>query len=332
MGQVVIPHFAHVSSNNCSIAFSEGESAEHLAGKQQLYDFFRSSNPVQMEAALEKIKQRPDLLVNNRYAIEFQCSSIPKDLFDSRNSGYRKIGIQPIWILRTPTTLQKLTDGIHLFSLTKFHQLFIPQRPLIGQTLLTYDSISESFLYASHLLPVQQNKFIAKIRRLPIGSQQFPFLLVNPPTKKELKIYEKIYISKRRQFLTSRILTSRKGLHDQFLRFCYMNRIRPEELPLYIGMPTAYSEIFVGHAAEWQANLIFHVIEYGREEQSLNTFLNRQTHFDWALAREAVNNYMLVLDQFGICPLSPDSLRKSVPVEILFESIAPHILAKRYEN
>ncbi|MFC4409490.1 competence protein CoiA [Chungangia koreensis] len=332
VGQVVIPHFAHISSNDCSSAFSEGESADHLAGKQQLYEFFQSYYPVQLEAVLDKIKQRPDLLVNNRFAIEYQCSPIPKDLFDHRNAGYKEIGIKPIWIIRTPTTLQELSDGIQLFSLSKFQQLFIPRRPLIGQTLLTYDNTNKSFLYASHLLPVQQNQVIAKIRRLPIGSQQFPFLLVNPPTKRELKIYEKIYSSKRRRFLSSRVLTSRKGLKDRFLRNCYMFRIRPEELPSFIGMPTAGSEIFEGHAVEWQANLIFHVIENGMEDQSLDTFINRQPHLDRNLAWAAVNNFLLFLDQLGLCPLTPDCLRKSVPVEILFELITPHFLAKRYEN
>lgn len=333
VGQVVIPHFAHHSASSCTEAFSEGESPDHLAGKQQLYEFFHAAHfKVQMEAVLSSIAQRPDLFVNDRFAIEFQCSPISKELFDSRNSGYHKAGITPIWILRTPPAVQKLTDGLHVVSLSKFHQLFIPRRPMIGQTLLTYDSSSKTFYYVSHLLHVHQNQFIAKVRRLPIATQQFPFYSVKPPTERELRYYEKVYTNKRQQFIASRILRSRKGINDRFLRYCYFFRIHPEQLPNWIGVPTSGCEIFKGHAAEWQASLVFHMLTYGEGEGSLTVFIDQQPNYDFQLAKDAVNSYLLYLEQIGIAPTDRENLKKSVPDEILFAPVFPHILAKRYEN
>ena len=41
VGDIIIPHFAHLKDAACATLFSEGESQSHLQGKQQLYAFFQ---------------------------------------------------------------------------------------------------------------------------------------------------------------------------------------------------------------------------------------------------------------------------------------------------
>ena len=79
-GKHKIAHFAHFKHQACE-SFSEGETAEHLRAKNQLYQWLLQQNlPVQMEAYLPLLKQRPDLLVG-KIAIEMQCSPLSTTRF-----------------------------------------------------------------------------------------------------------------------------------------------------------------------------------------------------------------------------------------------------------
>lgn len=95
-GAVKLSHFAHRRHSECSQAFSEGESREHLLGKRQLYDLFRPH--VRLEVYLPGLKQRPDLLVG-RTAVEYQCSPLDFQRFMDRTAGYLDNDYHPVWIL-----------------------------------------------------------------------------------------------------------------------------------------------------------------------------------------------------------------------------------------
>lgn len=101
-GKVKIAHFAHLPGANCTV--SEGETTEHLAGKQQLLEWLSALGEVpQLEVYLPAINQRPDLLLKrSRIAVEFQCSPLTEQRLRERNTGYRQLGIRPIWILGRP--------------------------------------------------------------------------------------------------------------------------------------------------------------------------------------------------------------------------------------
>lgn len=96
-GTIMSPHFSHQKNSNCITLIEEGETEEHLLGKQQLY-FFTRSNKTLVENYLPKIKQRPDLLYKN-LAIEFQCSPININKLEHRIHGYEKQQIKSLWIL-----------------------------------------------------------------------------------------------------------------------------------------------------------------------------------------------------------------------------------------
>lgn len=101
-GKIKIAHFAHLPGADCSV--SEGETVEHLVGKQQLLEWLSAlGKDPQLEVYLPEINQRPDLLLRkSQIAVEFQCSPLTVQHLRERNDGYQQLGIKPIWILGRP--------------------------------------------------------------------------------------------------------------------------------------------------------------------------------------------------------------------------------------
>lgn len=114
-GKKITSHFSHYPKEACQ-TFSEGETAEHLAGKRQLYDWLHlNGEKVEMEAYLPELKQRPDLLWTRengtKVALEFQCSPLPRSRMEERTNGYLKNGYTVYWILGERFHIKKkLTD------------------------------------------------------------------------------------------------------------------------------------------------------------------------------------------------------------------------------
>ncbi|GLB47035.1 competence protein [Philodulcilactobacillus myokoensis] len=101
-GSKKMAHFAH-DQNNCCHSFSEGETNEHLLGKQQIHDFLINGGlkNIKLESYLPTIRQRPDILCS-KIAFEFQCSPISSQRLKQRISGYHQLGMTSFWILGSP--------------------------------------------------------------------------------------------------------------------------------------------------------------------------------------------------------------------------------------
>lgn len=114
-GKAKVPHFAH-HKFQCNI-FSEGESSEHLQGKNFLMEISRTRyQKVELEAYLSDLKQKPDILVNNQIAFEFQCSPISVQKMVSRSKGYKKKQLRYFWFLGKRHFLKrKMTQQIAQF-------------------------------------------------------------------------------------------------------------------------------------------------------------------------------------------------------------------------
>lgn len=263
VGDVVIPHFAHQQDASCSASFSEGESTEHLQGKQQLYEFFqRIGKAVKLEPYFSALAQRPDLLVTNhsyQIPIEFQCSTIPISQLTLRTMGYESAGMTPIWLLRTPTKLKTLSQGVGIFHFSRFEKSFFTKKSPEGFVLLTYDPEFSQFHYFTSLFHIVGKQHIGMHRILSISDQIFPFARPIIPSKNELRSYWRLYLSIREQFLRTRILVNRRGINDPFLRACYELRMPPLELKKWIGIPVKSMEAFEEHVCEWQLALVYFI-------------------------------------------------------------------------
>lgn len=103
-GRKNVAHFAHRHADLCG--FSEGETAEHLRGKKQLYRLTKQKGwRPRLEVYLPQIAQRPDILLEvagKRMALEFQCSPLSLQRLRERNEGYRQEGITVWWLLGSP--------------------------------------------------------------------------------------------------------------------------------------------------------------------------------------------------------------------------------------
>ncbi|WP_248514139.1 competence protein CoiA [Sporosarcina sp. NCCP-2222] len=267
VGDIVIPHFAHFQEAHCTSAFSEGESAEHVNGKQQLYRFLCNLDfQVVMEPLLPALSQRPDLLVQHLKTltpIEFQCSRISQALMEERTKGYQKAGMEPIWILHTPAKLSKLPLGVNVFRFSKFEEQFFTTPNYEHPFLLTYNTYTQTFHYYSNLLPVDGERYIGVHTKLPITYQCYPFALPKSPAPSMLTEYLSCYVQLRDHYIRSRIQYNRQGIHHPFLRCCYELRIPPVLLPNWIGVPVQTKRAFRVHDCEWQLCLLYELAQKG---------------------------------------------------------------------
>lgn len=97
-GQIMCPHFAHVSLKNCDF-YSENESDEHLQLKAALYQALSQSENVTVEAVLPELHQVADVLVNDNLALEVQCSRLSEKRLRERTTSYHKAGFNVLWLL-----------------------------------------------------------------------------------------------------------------------------------------------------------------------------------------------------------------------------------------
>lgn len=119
-GQIMRPHFAHVSLKNCDF-YSENESDEHLQLKVALYQALSQSENVTVEAVLPELHQVADVLVNDNLALEVQCSRLSEKRLRERTTSYHKAGFNVLWLLG-----EKLWLGERLTPLQR-HFLYFSQ-------------------------------------------------------------------------------------------------------------------------------------------------------------------------------------------------------------
>ena len=306
-GMIKTPHFAHIHNISCTQAFSEGESEDHLKGKLHLFEFLQKHFlPVQLEAYLPFLQQRPDLYIQSELyplAIEFQCSQIPINAMEQRTAGYRTKKITPLWILRTPKNSDFPDQEIGTMKLSSFRQRFFYTTPN-GKMILTYCPQSKYFHYISNPMHVKATNFIVKVKKLSIEEQSWPFAIVKKIYWKEFQKYLTIYKRLRFKHIDNLYIFNRKGIQSPFLQICYRWRMQPKEVPLFIGIPSKRASIFTCHAIEWQIQFIDFLHKQGlsiqkADYQHCKTFLLYRNLSSNTTSEhiKAVENYLHILQR-----------------------------------
>ncbi|KOY82422.1 hypothetical protein I6G82_14750 [Lysinibacillus macroides] len=259
MGHYNIPHFAHLAKNQCDQFFAEGESKLHLQGKIQLFEWLQKlGHKVELEPFLNTLSQRPDLLVtiaDNRFAFEFQCSAISHEKWQQRTTGYEKHHIQPVWLFQTPSQKQTI-NGISKLKISPLLQKALISTKTEFPYLITYNALTAKFIYWTNLLHVHGHTFIGKVQEIPLAKQCFPFYQPTCITQQEFQQYWQLYKDACRQFAYGRLLYSKKGVQDPFLRYCYELQLSPSAIPLFIGIPVKEGAAIPLCASEWQIMLL----------------------------------------------------------------------------
>ncbi|MEG0386163.1 MAG: competence protein CoiA family protein [Solibacillus sp.] len=320
VGQIKIPHFAHVKKSDCDSLFSEGESYAHLLGKQHLQELFEKLQlqPV-LEPYLPAISQRPDLLITKgkrKYAIEFQCSRLSPQQYYKRTEGYKNIQIMPIWIIQTPNEKFK-SPGLTKLSINHTNVQYI-QVYKNQHYLLSYDVHSRTFYYISNLLPIHGQQYFGYIQSISLMNQVFPFFVPKKMTEQQFKAMLNQFAAYRFQFLHTRLLFSRKGVNDSLLRAIYELQLTVSKLPNFIGIPLSNHEQYEVFSVEWQLQLFYFM---ARHQLTPRTFHMKAIpyFFEWskippsAHLQKAIEQYVNVLIKLAI-----ETVHSEVPSEQLF--------------
>ncbi|APX72284.1 hypothetical protein M5C72_03855 [Companilactobacillus allii] len=111
----------------------ENERSIHKKGKKLIVDALKiiGYKDITLEHYLKTIKQRPDIMIDQRIVIEYQCAKINIDKLMNRVESYHALGITNIWIL----------GGEYLSNkLYRVHMKFISYNLNWGFYLLMLDS------------------------------------------------------------------------------------------------------------------------------------------------------------------------------------------------
>ena len=175
-GQVMCPHFAHISLQDCQF-FSENESAQHLSLKAALYkSLVNHGEKVRIEKVLSEIGQIADLFVSDSLALEVQCSRLSQQRLRERTRAYQQAGYEVRWLLGEDLWLgRRLTDlqrdflyftaniGFHLWELDW-------KKEEIRLKYLIYEDIFGKVYYLTKIWPLTEN--LMAVLRYPYQSEK----------------------------------------------------------------------------------------------------------------------------------------------------------------
>ncbi|MBU5271431.1 competence protein CoiA [Staphylococcus caprae] len=151
-GEKVIPHFAHKvkGSRPCY----KNETYEHYQTKILLAQKFEKLNHhVQIEPYYGGVYQYPDLVIDNKFAIEVQFSRISVNEIMKRTRGLESIGLSVYWLI-SDMVIKK-----NIMKLNQFQATFI--NPM-SRTLFTWSIDKAELVIYRHLQNIGGKKFVAK--------------------------------------------------------------------------------------------------------------------------------------------------------------------------
>lgn len=251
IGEINIPHFAHKTLSDCHHS-NEPESSLHLQGKLLLYQFFNRLNfKVELEKYLSEIRQRADLLVDKKYAIEFQCSLIPAQQLIQRSKGYRQLDIYPLWIkgLKEPCC-----EGIGQLQIKSYEIAMFQQTGNLPYVLLFCPS-NNQFYYYSNLFYVSSNRWVGKTKSLSAANQVFPFALPKTLSKDEFNQVMGIFYHAKKKYIRSQLYAGNR-VGNLYCRLCYELRLDVANVPGLFGLPLLGGECFKQPAVLWQLQVV----------------------------------------------------------------------------
>ena len=175
-GQVMCPHFAHKSLQDCQF-FSENESAQHLSLKAALYkSLVNHGEKVSIEKVLSELGQIADLFVGDSLALEVQCSRLSQQRLRERTCAYHQAGYEVRWLLGEELWLNgRLTDlqrdflyftakiGFHLWELDW-------KREEIRLKYLIYEDIFGKVYYLTKAWSLTEN--LMTVLRFPYQAEK----------------------------------------------------------------------------------------------------------------------------------------------------------------
>lgn len=316
VGEVIIPHFAHMKNLTCDV-FSEGETKAHLKGKHLLYNWLKKQTlPVMMEPYLGAIRQRPDLLLKKEesyVAIEFQCSTIQTVHIEARTKGYAKLGMEVLWIALAK---KPFFPGLNKMKISQFHQRFIHR-----QNLILFDVEKRHFHLSRPLLHVAALQFISYNLKLTLAEANYPLTKV---VEADVNVQDlmTLWFEERQRYIVNRIRFNKRGLKDPFILCCYIHKITALDLPNWIGIPSTYRGD--RHSVEWQLFVIM-LLKTVDLDCIYEELGKRYRHIKISI--EAVEAYLRFIKRYN-----PTLKWSDLKNDSISEEITTQFLALKFDN
>lgn len=279
IGQIKIPHFAHRKNSNCLESY-ERETEYHLSGKMQLYAWLEKQNLYpELEKYYPSIRQRADIALrfqDAEYAIEFQCSSIPEEVFLRRTMNYRKAGITPIWINGAVNLNRKSS---FFYSLTSFDYLMLRKTSAGLSFIPFYCSTEKRFILIHQIHPISARKAAAVSSISYPDKCNFSDLLTFDSADRMQRHMWKTEMRRQKNYA----FINRGLFPHKFIYELYRSHLNVPSLPPEIGLPLHYAAHIMTSPIQWQMYLFLDVIQKRQEfsnNELLKAFDRRLKHRD----------------------------------------------------
>lgn len=258
LGEQRIFHFAHKGGGTCR-NFHEPETTEHLEGKSQLYQWLlRQEIPCILEFYVKEIGQRPDIMFNyqgKKFALEFQCSPLPEDVFIKRTTTYLQHDYIPLWILSNRHIPYK---NRNIVTLSNFNYFFLRGSSADTFYIPSYCPESRMFHFTGSIIPFSIKNAFAEHSVYPLDRISLDHLM-NP--KQEIsQLNHLTWISELEKYNLNWSLHSVSG-KNHFLNELYSRKLNLFLLPPEVGLPVPHAFFFQTSPLKWQTYLFLDVIE-----------------------------------------------------------------------
>jgi competence protein CoiA len=338
VGTKKIPHFAHKQGSACSESY-ERESEYHLSGKLRLFQWLETNGvSPKLEPYHKEIAQRPDIgfAYNGiEYAIEYQCSTIPEELFIKRTEAYLLANIIPIWIRAGKSMKRK---GSAVAVLSGFDYLFLSNMLSNQWTAFGFCPITNEFISLQQILPYSAKNAISKFNVKPLQKTALSDLLQpnhSSPVNSDIWMHE----IRKAKTITIPLYGSMK---NKFLQELYANRLIPSLLPPEIGLPVYHGMHIETSPIEWQSYIFIDSLNTRKAlslESILHAFSRRVRNKDIKLrylplskggsAAKAVQEYITLLINIQVLePAGENGIRRKRPI-IIAENQIDHLENER---
>lgn len=258
LGNQRIYHFAHRNDRVCR-DFYESETIYHMEGKRQLYQWLLAQGiPAALEFYDKEIQQRPDIMFKlngNKYALEYQCSTISEEVFQKRTDAYNQQDYIPLWVIGNNHLKMKRSN---VLSLTSFDYFFLRKSMNSQYFIPSYCPEKKIFHIFGCFLPYSIRNTFASHIQFPIHTSTVRDIIEpTPPIPFRLSEWDK-------EIERFKLNCSLRPSPDQkrFLHEIYFQHLNLFLLPPEIGLPVRHSLLIQTPPIIWQTYIYVDVIQH----------------------------------------------------------------------
>lgn len=283
LGDLRIFHFAHKQGGTCR-DFYESESVYHMEGKRQLYQWLiQQKIPSVLEYYDSEIQQRPDIMFKlngKKYALEFQCSTLPEKVFIKRTRKYLDNNYIPLWILSSNHIHQKRKN---IVALSNFHYLFLRTTTAGKFYIPSYCPDKHLFHFVESISSYSIKNAFAQHSFYPPSKMELDGLL-EPQMFNQLNLSS--WITEIEKFNLN--WTLHPGQPQKiFLQEIYNRNLNLFLLPPEIGLPVPHSILIQTPPIIWQTYLFLDVLA-NKNPNDLITLQEIKVHFNKRMSRKNI--------------------------------------------